>query len=230
MKKNKKTPQKVKEFAVTPFRELKGVRVAEAGPAPKEPPPPQRPTAPEADDDAFFLRAMGDVRRLDAPAGQDARPVRPAPPSARRIDDEERRVFLDALETLQLDVSFADELPDDVEPLKPLPANRMRQLKRGVIRIDYELDLHGLTRDEAVASLATFVSGAFKRGQRAVLVITGKGLNSPEEPVLRGAVIGWLRDKGKGMVAEFSPAPRQMGGTGALVVFLKEKKEPPGEK
>ncbi|HSC70120.1 MAG TPA: Smr/MutS family protein, partial [Candidatus Methylomirabilis sp.] len=55
------------------------------------------------------------------------------------------------------------------------------------------------------------------------LVITGKGLNSPAEPVLQGAVAGWLRDKGKGMVAEFAPAPRQMGGSGAYVVFLKEK-------
>jgi DNA-nicking Smr family endonuclease len=99
----------------------------------------------------------------------------------------------------------------------------MRQLKRGAIRIDYELDLHGLTREEALESLAAFVTGAFNRGQTAVLVITGKGNNSPGEPVLVGAVAGWLRDRGRGMVAEFAPAPRQMGGGGAFVVFLKEK-------
>jgi len=99
-------------------------------------------------------------------------------------------------------------------------------LRRGALRIDLELDLHGLTREEALASLERFVAGAYNRGQKAVLVITGKGNNSPEEPVLQGAVAGWLRDRGKGMVAEFSPAPRQMGGSGAFVVFLKEKVRP----
>jgi DNA-nicking Smr family endonuclease len=37
-------------------------------------------------------------------------------------------------------------------------------------------------------------------------------------------VSGWLREAGKGMVSEFVPAPREMGGSGAIVVFLKEKK------
>ncbi len=233
MKKNKKPQQtaKNKEFATTPFKSLKGVvAAANATSATKQAPPPQRPAAPDADEDAYFLRAMGEVRRLGAPAKEDGRPAVTTSAVPRRIDEEERRIFLAALDSLQLDVTFVDELPDDVEPLKPLPVNRMRQLKRGAIRIDYEIDLHGLTRDEALASLGSFISGAYKRGQRAVLVITGKGLNSPEEPVLRGAVIGWLRDKGKGTVAEFSPAPRQMGGGGALVVFLKEKKEHPEEK
>ena len=99
----------------------------------------------------------------------------------------------------------------------------MRELKRGAIRIGLELDLHGLTREEALTSLEQFIAGAYKRSQKAVLVITGKGNNSPAEPVLHGAVAGWLRDRGKGMVAEFAPAPRQLGGAGAFTVFLKDK-------
>jgi DNA-nicking Smr family endonuclease len=100
----------------------------------------------------------------------------------------------------------------------------MRQLKNGSIRLDLELDLHGLTRDEALTSLSRFIAGAYNRGQKAVLVITGKGNNSPAEPVLQGAVASWLREAGKSQVAEFAPAPRTMGGSGAFVVFLKEKK------
>ena len=38
------------------------------------------------------------------------------------------------------------------------------------------------------------------------------------------AVAGWLRENGKGMVSEFAPAPKEMGGSGAFVLFLKEKK------
>jgi DNA-nicking Smr family endonuclease len=36
-------------------------------------------------------------------------------------------------------------------------------------------------------------------------------------------VAEWLRKKGKGLVAEFSAAPRELGGSGAFVVFLKKK-------
>ena len=233
MKKTKKPHQqeKPKEFHATPFKALKGVRVEAAAPPRPQPSRPPEPPAPEADDDLVFLRAMMDVHRLGGkPAAKPGGP-RQAAPQPRRIDEEERRQFLEALDKLHLDVTFTEELPDDVEPLRPLPVNRMRQLRRGAIRIDYELDLHGLTRDEALDSLAAFIASAYNRNQKGVLVITGKGNHSPEEPVLQGAVAGWLRQKGKDLVAEFAPAPRQMGGGGAFVVFLKEKKAPPeGEK
>jgi DNA-nicking Smr family endonuclease len=163
------------------------------------------------------------VSRLHPAPAEAGKGEKPAPRKAAAVSDEERRLFLEALGNLQLDVSFRDELPGEEEPARPLPVNRLRQLKRGAIRIDFQLDLHGLTKDEAIKSLASFITGASNRGQKAVLVITGKGNRSPGDPVLQGAVAGWLREKGKGMVAEFAPSPRDMGGSGALVVFLKEK-------
>ena len=98
----------------------------------------------------------------------------------------------------------------------------MRLLKRGTIRISRELDLHGFHRDEALQQLRSFIVDAYNQGLKAVLVITGKGVNSPEGPVLQGAVDAWLRKEGCGMVAEFSKAPRERGGKGAFVVFLKK--------
>ena len=171
----------------------------------------------------LFLRAVGGVRRMHTTPAATGKGEKPVPRKKLDIKEEERRLFLEALGSLQLDVTFRDELPDEAEPVRPLPVNRVRELKRGAIRIDFQLDLHGLTRDEALQSLASFVTGAYNRGQKAVLVITGKGNRSPGEPVLQGAVTGWLREKGKGMVAEFAPAPRDMGGNGAFVVFLKGK-------
>jgi DNA-nicking Smr family endonuclease len=102
-------------------------------------------------------------------------------------------------------------------------SGRMKQLKRSAISISEELDLHGYLRDEALARLEQFLAGAYHRGRKAVLVITGKGINSPEGPVLQGAVAEWLRSKGKGIVAEYAPAPRDKGGSGAFVVFLKNR-------
>lgn len=223
MKKKKQPDKKTKEFAVHPFTSLKGFQTdAAAAEEKKAAPKPAAQTAPVDDDALVFLRAVADVKRLHprkAPSGEE----RKSAPAGKQLAEEERQVFLKEVERLELDVKFRDELPEDVTPLRPAASNRLRDLKRGAIRIGLEMDLHGLTREEALANLARFISGAYNRGQKAVLVITGKGNNSPEEPVLQGAVSGWLRDRGKGMVAEFAPAPRQLGGSGAFVVFLKEK-------
>jgi len=224
MKKKKEPIQKPKEFASRPFGALKGVREETLAEPPRVPAPLPEPAV-QPDDADLFLRAVGDVRRLNpAPAAPVAsqKPVkRPDSP----VDAEERRLFLEALGNLRLDVTFRNALPEEDEAARPVAVNRMRQVKRGAVRIDFQLDLHGLTKDDALQSLAVFVLGAWRRRQKAVLVITGKGNNSPGEPVLLGAVSGWLRDKGKGMVAEFGPAPRDMGGGGALVVFLKDSEQ-----
>jgi len=174
----------------------------------------------DADDEALFLSAFADVRPMQP--GQAAPHRAKARAAKQEKEDEEMRVFMQAVEALRMDVRFSDEIPEQEAPQAPV--NRLRQLRRGGIRIDLQLDLHGLTRDEAIENLDRFVKGAYNRGQKGVLVITGKGNNSPGEPVLKLAVAGWLKDSGKAMVSEFVAAPRDMGGTGAFVVFLKEKK------
>jgi len=121
---------------------------------------------------------------------------------------------------LKLQVKFKESIPDEDE-LKPLSGNRLKQLKRGIISVDYQLDLHGLTREEALAALPRFLRTARLKEQVAVLVITGKGNKSIGEPVLQQAVAAWLRDAGRELVLEFAPAPREMGGSGAYVVFLR---------
>jgi len=173
------------------------------------------------------VKHLHEARRTSRPVK--APEVAAARPLARRIEEEEQQFFLAELNKLHLDKTFRDELPEEEAPGRPQAVNRMRMLRRGTIRLDYELDLHGLTRDEALEALTAFVSGAYKRGQQAVLVITGRGNNSPGEPVLQSAVADWLRNAGRGMVAEFAVAPRQHGGNGAVVVFLREKnKAAPG--
>ena len=227
MKKTKHSEPKPKEFAAKPFAALKGVQPVAAAPAVTKTVPPAKQPAVAADDSDLFLRAMADVRRVDrlVPTTGTRPPSQPASqPAVRRIDEEEQQLFLDTLKSLKLDVTFQDGSIDEDECVPaPLAVNRMRQLRRGAIRIDYELDLHGLTRDEALDALARFIGGAFNRGQQAVLIITGRGNNSPGEPVLQRAVTGWLRADGRQFVAEFAMAPRNLGGDGAVVVFLKGK-------
>lgn len=231
MGKNEGKKGKGKGFGSTPFAAIKGVQVEQRklpeAPSPAAEPP-KRPEKPDlAAEDALFLREMADLKPMGPPRkGGGKRPAAPTAPKP-AVSPEESRLFLDTVTRLKLDVTFTESLTD-IKPLRGSPSgNRLRQLRRGAIRIDLELDLHGLTRDEALESLATFITSAYNRGQKAVLVITGKGNNSPGEPVLLTAVSGWLREQGKGMVAEFAPAPRQLGGGGAFVVFLKAVKQEP---
>jgi DNA-nicking Smr family endonuclease len=185
------------------------------------------PTRREQGDDqdlAIFLREMTDVRRLHATTDVPRPKQQETHPLVRKLEAEESRLFLESLKDIQ--VRFHDEIPEEAEPLHPVSVGRMKRLKRGDIRINLELDLHGLTREEALESLSAFISSAWRHRQEAVLVITGKGNKSPGEPVLQGAVASWLREAGKAMVAEFSPAPGKMGGTGAFVVFFKENPAP----
>lgn len=227
-KKTTQNPPKAKEFVNSAFSALKGVQTATVTP----PPPPVAKAAPEKfkvrDEMDLFLLAMSGVERLD---GQSRSTGKSSPPPevksvVRKIELSEQRCFLEAIEGLKLDVRFSDDLPEPDTKPKSASASRMKQLRRGTITIDYELDLHGLTRDEALEYLESFIKGAQRRGQKAVLVITGKGLHSPDQPVIRTAVEEWMKKEGKEMVAEFFTPPREMGGDGAFAVFLKTGTDP----
>ena len=224
MKKRKRPDQPAPDFANEPFRALKSFTPRPRLSDIKESAPRvERAKSQEGDAD-LFLRAIEGVRRIDGAveAAEIPRRQKSARKQTKHIPGDEA-LFLQAMQkmgsTFHHDILNRD---DEVER-RSLSLNRMRQLRRGTIRISRELDLHGFLKDEALARLKQFIMTAFSQGQRVILVITGKGINSPEGPVLQGAVADWLRVKGRGMVAEFFPAPRALGGSGALVVFLKKK-------
>ena len=174
------------------------------------------------DDAALFLREVHGTRAIAPPSEMKPEAMQGmAVDKPRGADRDEQQLFLRAMQ--RIGTTFRDELPeaDMDDPGRRSASRRMRQLKRGSVVLSDELDLHGYVKDEALKRLEQFISRAYTRGQLAVLVITGKGINSAEGPVLQGAVAAWLREKGRGMVAEFAPAPRDKGGSGAFVVFLR---------
>jgi DNA-nicking Smr family endonuclease len=120
--------------------------------------------------------------------------------------------------------------PADVKPkIKPrkgavegIEPNRRHRIAREREEIGARLDLHGMVQERAKVALEAFIERAFHEGFRAVLVITGKGVQG--DGVLRRAVPGWLATKHLShMVAGFSEAARHHGGAGALYVALKRK-------
>ena len=64
-----------------------------------------------------------------------------------------------------------------LDPGGPVDLDRRTWLKlrRGLYPLDARLDLHGLTQAEAHGRLAAFLAQAQARGNRCVLVITGRG-------------------------------------------------------
>jgi DNA-nicking Smr family endonuclease len=228
MKKNKKPEQKSRDFDHKPFSSLTASLThspAAKKKAPSTPVMKDRNKEKSEDEAALFLRAVADVKRKNPSGRAGSSGLTKQEPSVRsraEYQEEEQQLFLKAMEKIGTNVP--EKTREEELPRHQLPTNRMRQLKQGAIRIQQELDLHGQVKDEALVSLEQFIAGAYRQGLQTVLVITGKGINSPEGPVLQGAVSHWLRERGTGMVAEFAPAPREMGGSGAFVVFLKSRK------
>ena len=222
MKKDKADKKTTGHFNNNPFKPLRGLTPKLRPAGNKSLPPPSDET--EAEDEAsLFLRAAAGARRIDHAPGNSGASVkqRDGETSAAGGALEDRQLFLQAVQKIGATGRDAPSEANEEEAARRTSMSRMRQLKRGTIRISGELDLHGHFREAALAELERFIAGAHGSGQKAVLVITGKGVNSPEGPVLQGAVAAWLRGEGKRMVAEFAPAPRELGGSGAFVVFLR---------
>lgn len=106
-------------------------------------------------------------------------------------------------------------------PRQPEPG----ELLRNYPRPQEELDLHGLTAEEAAKSLRRFVDRCREIDLLTLRVITGKGLHSEGEPVLPALarkvlaeleaeqrVLAWCRER-----------RRRGGNTGSLLVYLPRR-------
>lgn len=105
--------------------------------------------------------------------------------------------------------------------------NRMtlRDLRRGRWKVEDEIDLHGLTSDEARSLLAGFLHQASQRGLRCVRIIHGKGWRSEgRDGLLKVHTRHWLAQH-QGVLA-FCEAPPGMGGGGAVLVLLRNPPTP----
>ncbi|MGZ3579519.1 MAG: Smr/MutS family protein [Syntrophales bacterium] len=98
------------------------------------------------------------------------------------------------------------------------------RLHRGDFSIQAHVDLHGQSVAEAKKTFEEFLNGAVKLGKRAVLIIHGRGLSSPGEPLLKNNVREWLtRGHWRKWVIAFSSAQSYDGGAGATYVLLRQR-------
>lgn len=223
-KKQKPSAPKKPEYNRSPFSNLKGFsvsadeveKISETSPCDEVKEAVTRSFADE-------MAQLG-VERINAPEAGDEQSQREPPvidDSPPDLDQSEEQQFLQAMGALQ--VNFSDNLPAADEP-PTASAGRMKQLKQGKLVPESSLDLHGLTRTDVAEKLQSFLQNADRHGWQTLLVVTGRGLHSADgEPVLRSEMERYLAAEGRKWVAEWSRAPKQYGGDGALVLFLRKK-------
>ncbi|BDU22348.1 Smr/MutS family protein [Dyella sp. GSA-30] len=179
----------------------------------------RRPANPISDDDArLFREAIGEVRQLDP---VELPPAAPKPkPRAHMFEADEAAVPSELLE-----MAFDPALMEVGEELSYLrdgyPPKLLRQLKRGQYSIEDDIDLHHMNAAAAQQTIVEFLAEAHHNGFHCVRIVHGKGLRSKAAgPVLKVLTDRMLRRRDD--VIAFASARPAQGGTGAVLVLLKD--------
>lgn len=215
----------------TPFRrlehQLKSLQsvVPEASVTPRAVKTQPAPSDTSESDADLFLREMEDVTRLK----HDPR-VSNSPPggqrSGPRAGDNEAIAELNDLVAGRndFDVTDTDEYVEGC--VVGLDTRLVRKLRAGAFARQAAVDLHGMKADEAAREVEAFVSRAVGEGLRCVLVVHGRGRNSPgRAPVLKDRLTQWLtRGRLAKSILAFCTARGHDGGPGATYVLLRRKR------
>ncbi len=117
-----------------------------------------------------------------------------------------------------------------MQPGRIIEPKMRKKLMRGRIEIDATLDLHGMRQNEARSVLHRFIAARQARGDRTILVITGKGLKKTdahgshvvERGVLRHMLPLWLSEPSLApLIGGWDTSAQQHGGEGAFYVRLR---------
>ena len=120
---------------------------------------------------------------------------------------------------------YTDEVGPNTElsyHITGIPKKRLVELKKGDVRWQGRLDLHGNTISQAQDKLCQFINHQHQLGHRCVLIIHGKGSPTGEPPILKNHVNHWLKQLPQ-ILAFQSALPRD-GGNGALYALLRRAK------
>ncbi len=182
----------------------------------------KRPTKQLSDTDIdLFRNAIGEVTPVENDRIHFER-KRPEPVPTQSLADEQ--AVIHQLGTEPFDVPSVDT-GDELSFLRPgIQKQTLRKLKRGLIAIQDELDLHGMVVTQANTAVKDFLQRSTQRGAYAVRIIHGKGRGSRNQlPVLKNRLNHWLQLDDR--VLAFCSARPIDGGTGAVYVLLKRSSQ-----
>ena len=167
------------------------------------------------DDKSLFLAEMAGVTPLkpDNKVKHRKKPV--AAPVHTASDDD----FL--ADDVFSDNEIIEECPDILSFSRSgLQYSVLKKLRQGKFPIEHELDLHGLTVEQARRELQAFLGECEAMGIRHAIIVHGKGFRSKEKPVIKPMVNRWLREVDN-VLAFHSAQPRD-GGSGAVYILFRK--------
>ncbi|WP_272699836.1 Smr/MutS family protein [Desulfovibrio sp. Fe33] len=182
-------------------------------------------------DEELFFAAMQGVKLMDGVGGRQVPPATATGPANAASSDDEAKNDLDRF--MRGDIEFELEYTDEFMYgyVRGLDIKIFQQLKAGFLSVAAHLDLHGMTSDQARDSLLFFIRESYLQGYRCVLVVTGRGKNSPGgQSVLRTETETWLtKEPLRRVVLAFCTAQPKHGGAGAIYVLLRKQKKTEGK-
>ena len=180
-------------------------------------------TDPESDR-ALFEAAMADVKRMTQNICAKQNSAEPEVAGSDKTEESEALLQLKELVETGKGFVVADT-PEYVEGIG-YNVNRevAKRLHNGEFSIQGHIDLHGLTVESARETFENFLKQSTTTGKRMVLIIHGRGLSSPEKPILKSKVIKWLTTgHWRKWVMAFTSARLCDGGAGATYVLLRKR-------
>jgi DNA-nicking Smr family endonuclease len=211
--------QDPENFSFRPFKELKkimgekGITISPKLVSPKK--------TSQLSDEELFSEEMKHVKEIrefrDIPVQQKkiALPIKSTPSDQEALKDLEELIA--GLRPVNL--------PDTQEYVqwinKDYHGDVASRLHEGQFSVQDSLDLHGMIVEEADAEVEHFIRDSIKNGYRCIKIIHGRGLRSPNGPVLKDAVIKWLSGRYRKNIIAFASARQCDGGLGAVYVLLR---------
>lgn len=176
------------------------------------------------DDQTIFEAAMADVVRL--PRNICAEQPSQESPAGVMDNNTESEILLKLEELVRTGKGYV--VADTAEYIEGTgyQVNRAvaERLHRGEFSIQGHIDLHGLSVEDARDAFEHFLKKSIADGKRMVLVIHGRGLSSPAEPILKTNVFKWLTTgTWRKWVMAFASARLCDGGAGATYVLLRKR-------
>jgi DNA-nicking Smr family endonuclease len=169
-----------------------------------------------SEDSDLFRHAIGKVRSVNSDKVLLNQEIKPKPypkPLSPNVNSHLIDLAASDIEKVGLEDSLSY-----IEP--GLQNNVLKKLRRGFFGLDAEIDLHGLTSNEAKRQLLHFLQSCVEEGCRCVHIVHGKGHRSADNhPVLKNNLNLWLRQHKD--VQAFCSSPPKDGGTGAVFVLLR---------
>jgi DNA-nicking Smr family endonuclease len=201
---------------------------SEEKPAPQRRPTPsklsdeQKQTA--CTDEDLFNRSMEGVQRTNWRHSPHAS-SKPVPAMAAEDPDAEARRLMQAAVDENHPIEILDH-PEYIEGWIGVAGKRfLPKLRNGFYSIQGQLDLHGLSREEAQKSVEEYITNMSRFHSCCVKIIHGRGINSPtDRAILKESLQQLLstRKMSRHVVA-YASAQFNDGGVGAVYVLLSRQ-------